>query len=935
MSGAVLLTTHSVVAILTVGDLASRVGSAAGLSPYRRANLLDVTVCTYPFLLPYFLPPILTSSATAAATGSPFMAGDLTTAPAPTIRAGVYAYNTTTQQFEVSYPATPGTGRSWTAIEVTVNASHTTWFAKIWGISSLPSGARAVAVYRPRDVAFVLDMTGSMAYASTFNYNNVHHNADPLVPTFGHYVGTQSNLIASANATNANGEAISRNNYTMTTPGGPPIARNFYYDPSNASNPAASTTLPADRTVLKNAFHYGPPETAGDPTNYVSQTYDFSGYDAFSPRDAANPKGPTPAPGSFGSQTDGGGITYVGDRYRRADGSINKADATWATGAASTRGAGTAIELLGYKVVAGIVQTSNGTPIVADSKFRDPTWEANGYDLDVVAYRTARGTGTVPAATASPPLVPAADRFVGYSMGPGYWGKTFFIWPPDPRTPAGNPGDAGYQPGDWRQRYFTVNGGASGSFNTQGDNNTANGSGAGNVDTIAEQLFNTGSGMTLRTGTGNFGVDYARILKWIKSGPQTLPPNLRAGRVLYYSSIPNDVDTATGTTDEKADKRFWKEYIDYVVGFRYTSAGYLAGNGDSWASAPRVLTAGDLATWTGPTAGWAALRPYMRYTDSPNRPRLHFWFGPLSMLDFIGNIGAGNANPGTCNESQCWQLKAGMNSVLDDIRNNHPNDAVGMVMFAYAGYRDIRVPMGQDFTALKNALFFPKSLLTAINGGDQTSEVRPNDVNWTAVSQDEIPNANGSTDPNTGLMYAYNLLSPSTSLPAQYGTVRGRRGASKIVIFETDGVPNSYSTGTFNPAGYNSYYSNIVNGGSPGNGVEPSMSNAVAVASRITSAMATGTSGTSGLSLPNAPARVYPIAFGDLFDATLAPSATFRVTAQQFMANLGVAGGTLPAGSTSLPSYLTITGTYQNRIDTLKTGLERIFQSGVSVSLIE
>lgn len=66
VSGAVLLTTHSVVAILTVGDLANRIGGAAGLSPYRRANLLDVTVCTYPFLLPYFLPPILTSSATVA-----------------------------------------------------------------------------------------------------------------------------------------------------------------------------------------------------------------------------------------------------------------------------------------------------------------------------------------------------------------------------------------------------------------------------------------------------------------------------------------------------------------------------------------------------------------------------------------------------------------------------------------------------------------------------------------------------------------------------------------------------------------------------------------------------------------------------------------------------------------------------------------------------
>jgi len=63
---AVLVTTHSVVAILAVGDYARRAGEAAGLGGYRRANLLDVAVCTWPFLLPYFLPTILMSGATAS-----------------------------------------------------------------------------------------------------------------------------------------------------------------------------------------------------------------------------------------------------------------------------------------------------------------------------------------------------------------------------------------------------------------------------------------------------------------------------------------------------------------------------------------------------------------------------------------------------------------------------------------------------------------------------------------------------------------------------------------------------------------------------------------------------------------------------------------------------------------------------------------------------
>jgi Na+/H+ antiporter NhaC len=69
VSAAVLLTTHSVVAILAVGPFARATGIRAGIGPYRRANLLDLTVCTWPFLLPYFLPTILSSNATQSGVG--------------------------------------------------------------------------------------------------------------------------------------------------------------------------------------------------------------------------------------------------------------------------------------------------------------------------------------------------------------------------------------------------------------------------------------------------------------------------------------------------------------------------------------------------------------------------------------------------------------------------------------------------------------------------------------------------------------------------------------------------------------------------------------------------------------------------------------------------------------------------------------------------
>ncbi len=81
VSAAVLLTTHSVVSILAVGPFAKQTGERFALSRYRRANLLDLTVCTWPFLLPWFLPTILAASASKGGEGygmspqSPFTIG--------------------------------------------------------------------------------------------------------------------------------------------------------------------------------------------------------------------------------------------------------------------------------------------------------------------------------------------------------------------------------------------------------------------------------------------------------------------------------------------------------------------------------------------------------------------------------------------------------------------------------------------------------------------------------------------------------------------------------------------------------------------------------------------------------------------------------------------------------------------------------------------
>ncbi len=59
ISAAVLLTTHSAVAILMVSEFANKTGKKMGISNIRRANLLSLVACTFPFLLPYFIPVIL------------------------------------------------------------------------------------------------------------------------------------------------------------------------------------------------------------------------------------------------------------------------------------------------------------------------------------------------------------------------------------------------------------------------------------------------------------------------------------------------------------------------------------------------------------------------------------------------------------------------------------------------------------------------------------------------------------------------------------------------------------------------------------------------------------------------------------------------------------------------------------------------------------
>ena len=82
---AVLLTTHSIVAILSVSEIVSRLNQKHQFSSIRAANIMSLMACTYPFLLPYFVPVLLMVNI--SSTGADFGVPQVTA-----IEAGMYNF---------------------------------------------------------------------------------------------------------------------------------------------------------------------------------------------------------------------------------------------------------------------------------------------------------------------------------------------------------------------------------------------------------------------------------------------------------------------------------------------------------------------------------------------------------------------------------------------------------------------------------------------------------------------------------------------------------------------------------------------------------------------------------------------------------------------------------------------------------------------------
>ena len=220
-------------------------------------------------------------------------------------RGGLYDYDPATERFGPYFPSNKPGGKSWTAIEVEVDGEQPAYFAHVLGIATLPTSARAVAAHRPRDIALVLDMSGSMQFSSSTNWepgtagsNDVVYgllNPDPDYPRFGHYSRFAQYQIgnpAKGQATSSDpasrpnplrmagtfiggsGEVFAPNNHTMETPSGPPLIRDFYFNPNGGSVSSGESLL--------NAFHrWDPPVVSpGNPNTLTAPAYEWSQYSA-------------------------------------------------------------------------------------------------------------------------------------------------------------------------------------------------------------------------------------------------------------------------------------------------------------------------------------------------------------------------------------------------------------------------------------------------------------------------------------------------------------------------------------------------------------------------------------------------------------------------------------------------------------------------------
>lgn len=733
-----------------------------------------------------------TAQATAAANAvaAANEALDHNTTSTLTVQHGAYHYNAASQTFTAQIPPVAPDNYNLTQATVTMN-SWTTGFARVLHLTNFNLTATATAAHRPRDVAIVLDFSGSMNNETDLwncesylgSYLNTPNNTDSVYPQWGWYAPSFSPA-ATLQCSTTN-PLVGACNITTSVQGVPALVNDFYSNSRGAS--------------AVSAF-------AAAPTSVTNTT----------------PGGDAP-------------LTALG----------------------------------------------GSTPAL--------TW------LDVTGTTATKYTGYA--------------GFKGYTEGPGYWGKTFFAWPPDPGAAK-----------DWRKKFFFLSNGT-----TPCNNDLA--------------LYDTGGNWL--DPPGNYVINYKAILAWIITKPNPFPTQLRAGNVLYYSSIPTDVPasaydhTQPNSNITDPSQRFWKEYIDFTLGVWRDPFGNIQHPGSSTCSyGPDFQAGNEPIQITGPDVQQPGpTGVFLDKLDNPLRPRHRFWFGPMTMIQYMLDTGI---TPGTTHDVSMVAAKLGIAGALQDIQNNHPNDTVSLLVFSRPSYNGEPSDVGQfdqplnslgrSYTSMINSLWYPP------NSG--SSDVTPWDANGQLT-----PSAHGDYCGNTatsyGLMLAYNQFSSNSLLQTQGMGGYGRVGAQKLVILETDGMANvSTSCGTTNSGANNSYY-NIGPSYSYSAGSADPGTDAINAATQIC-ASTTGGSGMPGYATPQKPVTIQCIAFGAIFEPTA--NSAEAAQAVNLLQQISTVGGTVFPSSASDPTngYKWCIGTLPQRQQLLQQAFTTIMDnSAISVILVQ
>jgi hypothetical protein len=415
-------------------------------------------------------------------------------------------------------------------------------------------------------------------------------------------------------------------------------------------------------------------------------------------------------------------------------------------------------------------------------------------------------------------------------------------------------------------------------------------------------------------------------LNWIaNTGPNPFPTQLRAPRLTYYSSMPTDVPASaydptqanSGITDP--NQRFWKEYIDFTLGVWRAPTG-------------SVQTPGNPSCSYGPDYSWGTVKisappgggQYMNYLDNPKRPRHRFWFGPMTLVQYAADTGI---VPGTAHDVSMFAAKIGIQAALQDIQTNHPNDLVAMLLFSrpnFTGeapecgaFSNAQYNLGNDYSAMMNGLWYAPNT--------SSSDATPWDANGL-----QCPRSHGDYDGNTtsnyGFMLAHNQFYSNSASSQSTSGGAGRKGANRLVIFETDGMANTSADcdGTWNGSCYNIGAGPI---GTSGLAADQAVYKCV---SRLVAQ-----EGAGGFSTPSKPVTIQCLAFGAIFEPD-APASS-RDPGVTLLQNISALGNTVFPSSSADPTngYKWVIGDLPTRQALLQKAFQNIMQSTIGVSLIQ